>query len=351
MIIIDGSYGEGGGQLLRYSVALAALLGKEIKVVNIRAKRSPPGLRPQHLAAVNTIAQLVGAEVEGLTVGSMEVAIKPGKRPKGGVFNVDIGTAGSTSLLLQATLPVLASAEEKISLRIRGGTDVNWSPPINYFQYVLLPLLRKFGLRAELKLLRRGFYPQGGGLVEVFVEPSYPLRGVNLKDPGELVKIGGISYAANLPRHVAERQAAAARETIRSEGYGNYLEEITVDTETPATGTGSGIVLWAMYEHSVVGADALGERGKRAEVVGREAAQKLVNILRRSVPVDSHALDNLIIYMTLAKGLSLVVSNELSSHAETAIWLCGKLAGAHFNVKETANGIEISANGIGFKPF
>lgn len=350
MIIIDGSYGEGGGQLLRYSVALATLMGINVKVVNIRAKRSPPGLRPQHLAAVKTIAQLAGASIEGLSVGSMEISVKPLGRPKGGKFEVDIGTAGSVSLLLQAVLPVLAAATDTVTLRVRGGTDVNWSPPVNYLECVLVPLLRKFGLKVELKVLRRGFYPQGGGLVEASVQASYPLKPIEMERAGELREIKGISYAANLPRHVAERQAAAAREALRQAGFESYLGDFTIDVETPAAGPGSGIVLWAEYENTVVGADSLGEKGKRAEVVGREAAEKLINVLRSGAPVDSHALDNVVIYMALAGGKSTVVSNELSSHAETAIWLCEQLTRANFFIKRERIGVKIIAEGIAYKP-
>lgn len=349
MIVIDGSYGEGGGQLLRYSVALASLMGIDVRVVNIRAKRSPPGLRPQHLAAVRTIAQLVGANVEGLFIGSMEIVVKPRGRPRGGKLEVDIGTAGSVSLLLQAALPVLAAATDMVALRVRGGTDVSWSPPINYFEHVLIPLLRKFGLRVELKVVRRGFYPQGGGIVDVNVFPSYPLKPVEIERAGELREIRGISYAANLPRHVAERQAASARDALRLAGFGDYLSEIVIDVETPAVGPGSGIVLWAEYENGVVGADALGEKGKRAEVVGREAAEKLISVLRSGAPIDAHALDNIVIYMALAKGRSVVVSNELSSHAETAIWLCEQLTRTKFTVLQEKGGVKVAAEGVGYR--
>ncbi|RLG46071.1 MAG: RNA 3'-phosphate cyclase, partial [Thermoproteota archaeon] len=141
MINVDGSMGEGGGQLLRYSVALAAVLGEEIRIYNIRAKRSNPGLRPQHLNAVRVIARLVDAEVEGLRVGSREVTFRPRRRPRGGEYRVDIGTAGSISLLLQASLPVLAAADGPVTLTVTGGTSVKWAPPVPYLQNVLIPLL------------------------------------------------------------------------------------------------------------------------------------------------------------------------------------------------------------------
>lgn len=350
LVEVDGSYGEGGGQLLRYSVALAALLGKSVRIYNIRAKRDNPGLRPQHLTAVKTIAEISGAQVKGLSVGSTELYVEPGGRPRGGSFEVDIGTAGSVSLLLQATLPVLAAASSEVRMTVKGGTDVKWAPPIAYFQHVLLPLLREFGLKAELKLLRRGYYPQGGGVVEVRVEPSYPLKPARLVEAEELKEIRGVSYASNLPRHVAERQAQAAVDLLRREGYGDYLSGVEIDVETPAVGVGSGIVLWAKFERGVVGGDALGEKGKRAEVVGREAAEKLLRSLRSGAPVDLHALDNLVIYMALAEGSSRVASSELTSHAETAIWLCRLLSGAEFRVERSKKLIEVVVNGIGFKP-
>ncbi len=350
LVEVDGSYGEGGGQLLRYSVALATLLGKSLRIYNIRAKRDNPGLRPQHLAAVTTIADIAGARVRGLSVGSTELYVEPSDRPKGGSFEVDIGTAGSISLLLQAALPVLAAASGGVKLVVRGGTDVKWAPPIDYFRYVLLPLLREFGLKANLKLLRRGYYPQGGGAVEVRVEPSYPLKPVAFVNAGELREIQGISYASNLPKHVAERQAQSALEILRREGYGDYLGEIDIDVETPALGVGSGIVLWAKFERGVVGGDALGEKGKRAEVVGREAAEKLLTSLKHEAPVDPHAFDNLVIYMALADGVSRAATCELTSHAETAIWLCSLISGAEFRVEKTDKLIEVAAKGIGYRP-
>jgi len=347
MLVVDGSTGEGGGQLLRYSVALAALLNRPVRVYNIRAKRSNPGLRPQHLAAVRIIASLVSAETRGLQEGSTELVIVPRSRPRAGEVDVDIGTAGSVSLLLQAALPVLIASDGEVRMRVRGGTNVRWAPPIQYMQLVLLPLLRKFGVKAELRLVRMGFYPQGGGLVEVSARPSYPLRPIELTELGELKEINVVSYASNLPRHVAERQAASAVEYLRREGFGRYLGEVNVDTDTPAVGTGSGVVAWAVSENSVVGGDSLGERGKRAEVVGREAAEKLVSSLRTGASVDPHALDNIIIYMSLAAGASTVTAGEMTSHAETAMWLCNLMTGARFESLRRDGLTLIRAEGIG----
>jgi len=345
MIQVDGSFGEGGGQLLRYSVALSAILGVPIKVFNIRAKRSNPGLRPQHLTAVKLIALIVDAEVEGLKVGSMSLVFKPKTPPKGGNYNMNIGTAGSIPLVLQASLPVLTFATDRVKLRMIGGTSVRWSPPLLFFKEVLLSLFKKMGVNAEIKILRRGFYPKGGGLVDVWVEPVDFLSPIRLNKFREIKEIRGISYCSNLPSHVAVRQANSAKQVLRKAGYEDV--EIEIDTETPSLGRGSGIVLWAITDTGIVGGDSIGERGKRAEIVGQEAAEKLVKALRSKVPVDDHALDNLIIYMSLAKGESYIVARELTSHAETAMKLCEAIAKAKFTVEKENDHVKIFCKGIG----
>lgn len=347
MIRIDGSYGEGGGQLLRYSVALAALMGEDIKIYNIRAKRSNPGLRPQHLNAVKTIVDLVGGGARGLEVGSTEVVIKPGRRPRGGYYSVDIGTAGSISLFLQATLPVLVAADAPLRMRIIGGTTVKWAPPIPYMQNVLLPNLKKFGIKAEIRLLRRGFYPKGGGVVEVTAQPSYPLMAAEFGFFDEIKEINILSYVGNLPRHIAERQARSAVEFLRRQGYGGYISTVDIDLATPAIGRGTGIVVWAVTDEGVVGGDSIGELGKRAETVGEEAARKLVRALNSRVAIDRHALDNVVIYMAIAAGTSSAASTELTSHAKTAMDLCSWITGAEFSYDIGENWVVVNSKGIG----
>jgi len=345
MIRIDGSMGEGGGQLLRYSIALSALTGEPIKVYNIRAKRSNPGLRPQHMTAIRLIAKMVGAKVEGLSVGSMTVFFTPRLKVKGGRYELNIGTAGSISLVLQATLPVALFADNTVHLRLIGGTAVKWSPPIQYLQYVLCPLLRKFGANFKISVLRHGFYPRGGGLVEVSITPVKALKSTDFYEWNTLKEIGGISYCANLPDHVAIRQKKSAEDFLRNRGF--KVGEIAIDTNTPALDKGSCIVLWAVTDTGVIGSDALGERGKPAEAVGREAASKLVEELSTNAGVDRHALDNLLIYASLAKGESLITSSELTSHAATVIELCKLVVGSKFNVTKTENVVRVVCKGVG----
>ncbi len=350
VVEIDGSMGEGGGQLLRYSAAISAITGVPVRIYNIRAKRANPGLRPQHYAALSFLARLVDAETRGLRVGSTEVYFRPRRRPQSGVFTVDIGTAGSVTLFLQAVTPVLLAASGPVTLRVSGGTSVKWSPPFPYFEEVLVPLFRLWGARVKARLVRRGFYPVGGGLVEVSAEPSFPLSPFRLETRVVYQAVGGVSYVGNLPCSIAERQKRAAEGFLREKGLRNI--DIRVDCRTPARGRGTGIVLWARKGEAVIGGDSLGERGKPAEKVGGEAAVKLYGPLRRGVPVDPHASDNLVIYMALAGGVSRILTSELTSHAETALRLCSMIAGAKYRVDRSEKGdaVLIEVEGAGLRP-
>lgn len=322
-VVIDGSMGEGGGQILRTAVALSAVLGVPVRVVNIRAKRRNPGLRPQHLTAVRALAQITGARVKGLEIGSREIEFWPGP-VRSGRFEINIGTAGSISLLLQALLPALAYAPGPVELRIIGGTDVKMAPSIDYVRFVLKRLLEEFGYSVVIRLLRRGHYPRGGGIVEVSIPaPPGQLRAVRLVERGNLRSVRGLSHAVRLPRHVAERQARAAAEVIRRElGVEPIIDlEYYEPGRDPHLGPGSGITLWAEFDGSIMGSDSLGEKGKRAEIVGREAASKLVEDIRTGAAVDRHASDMLPVYMALATGASEYTGARLTMHAMTVMEL------------------------------
>src|SRR5438094_5669890 len=207
MIEVDGRYGEGGGQVLRTAVALAAVLSKEIHVFNIRAGRAEPGLRPQHMTGVKAAAELCSANLQGLEDGASEFVFRPGEL-RAGTFRFDVGTAGSVTLVLQTLMPILAFAPGPVQLEIAGGTDVKWSPPIDYVRLITLPILKKIGYQGELELARRGHYPKGGGLVKFSTRGPSKLQPLIGEKPGSVSKIYGISHAVALPRHVAERQVA-----------------------------------------------------------------------------------------------------------------------------------------------
>ncbi len=352
IIEIDGSILEGGGQILRTTLALSALTGKPVRIYNIRAKRSNPGLQAQHLTCVRAVAELCNAQVEGAYKGSKELLFIPGKL-RSGHFRFDIGTAGSISLVIQAILPVLVFAPGRCVVEITGGTDVHWSPPIDYVRNVLLPILSRMGVRAEVHVIRRGHYPRGGGHVRVVVDPIEKLRPITSVDFGTLKEIRGRSHCVKLPHHVAERQARAAREYLKKHGIDVPIE---IELETyppdrdPHLGPGSGIVLWAVSDKGeIIGADAVGEKGKPAEQVGQEAASKLIEDLSTGRAFDRHMGDMLIPYIALADGYSRIGIAKLTLHTITNIHITEKILGVKFKVegKENEPGI-VEVQGLGF---
>jgi len=348
MMEVDGSIGEGGGQVLRTSVALSALTQKPIIVKNIRAKRDKSGLRNQHMTAIKAVAAIVDADVDGLELGSSEITFAP-KRWTGGEFKFDIGTAGSTTLVLQALLPVLAFSKRHSNITLIGGTNNPMAPQIDYFIHVLNPILAKMGFSYELTLIRRGFYPRGGGLITISVEPISSIEPINIIELGSLESIKGLSHSAKLPEHVAYRQAVAAKEYLASTGYSDVTIEIEVRQETEVFSAGSGIVLWAETSTGgIIGGDALGERGKPAEKVGRDAAIDLVGQLRTGAPIDRHLGDQLIIWMAMAVGPSAIMPTEITLHALTSMKIVEQLTGRKFTVTghEGARGVIQCAGGV-----
>lgn len=314
MIEVDGSHGEGGGQVLRMTVALSALTGRPVHVTDIRAGRSSPGLRPQHIAAVEAIRRLCQGAVDGLQEHAMELTFKPGELT-GGSHRVDIGTAGSITLAMQACLPPALQASNASAVTLQGGTDVRWSPPWDYFAEVFLPLLRRMNVEASVTLERRGYYPKGGGAASLEVQPDGRLNAFSFDRDGDW-QIHGRVNIAGLPGHIARRIRKAARKELIERGMD---ADIAID-EYEAACPGVGVVLWTT-EPRRLGADVLGEKGKPAEVVGREAARQLLREIDAGVDLDVHAVDQLIPYMALADGPSRFRCRELSGHAETELWL------------------------------
>jgi len=325
MIEIDGSYGEGGGQILRTAVALSVITGKPVRIYNIRANRPNPGLRPQHLHGILALKELSNARVKGARVGSTVLEFWPG-RPEAKHIRVPIKTAGSVTLVLQALLPAMAFVGG--SFEVTGGTDVPWSPPVDYLRNVTLFALEKMGLKVELELRRRGHYPRGGGLVVGRVEPWEERKPIAALEWNRIKKFGGISHATNLPAHVAERQAKAAEERIK----GLYSLPVEIEREVSRSlGPGSGIVVWAETDSLRLGGDALGKRGKPAEVVGREAADELLGQLTSRKAVDKFLGDQLIPFLAFAGGEIGVV--EITNHLTTNVWVVEKFLGKTFTVE------------------
>jgi len=333
-IEVDGSIGEGGGQIFRTALAYSAVTRKPILIKNIRAKRKNPGLRPQHLAALKALATITNAKVEGAFVSSTKVYFEP-RKIKGGRYNIDPGTAGSISLIIQAILPALLFAEDNTEIDIKGGTDVPMAPPIDAIRFVLIPFLNRIGANVELELIKRGHYPRGGGHIRLHVEPINKIKPIRLINQGNVLGIRGISHCVRLPRHVAERQAKAATQKLEKSGYKNI--DIQIESyhpnRDPHLGPGSGIVIWAeTTTKALLEADSLGARGKPAEKVGTEAAETLIRQIKLGGAVDVHNTDQLVPFMALADGISEIHSSEISLHTITAIEIAKCIIGARFQI-------------------
>jgi RNA 3'-terminal phosphate cyclase (ATP) len=353
-LVINGSFGEGGGQVLRNSLALSILTGREIRIENIRANRTPPGLRPQHLAAVKGAASISGAEVVGDEIGSSVIDFRPGPVTSGDHV-IDIGTAGSLTLLLQTLLPPLLSASGPSSLRLIGGTDVSWSPPIDYLRYVFLPKILGMGAKVDIELERRGFYPRGGGEILVSVEPGSLSSGEFLPDSGggdggeketsykegqASLSIEGRVFLGNLPNHIGKRMREAVERELAREFNEGLDINITIDkpseNERSAIGQGTGITLWSGNDSGTgydsrpgmehLGATGLGSKGMRAEKVGSDAARELIHEIRGGCGMDIHAADQLPVFVPLItasdKGGRLAYTvREITGHLRSALWV------------------------------
>ncbi|MEM2940199.1 MAG: RNA 3'-terminal phosphate cyclase [Thermoproteota archaeon] len=350
---IDGSMGEGGGQVLRTAVALSALLRKPIRVFNIRAKRSNPGLRPQHLAAVKTVALLTGAKTEGLEVGSRQIVFTPGEANVSNIV-LDVGTAGSVPLVLQALMPVLAFSPRESSLVLKGGTNNPRAPPIDYIKEVLAKALEAMGYMVGISVERRGFYPRGGGIVHFKSKPVEFLKPFSLTEFPRLKSIRILVYSARLPKHVGERIARSAASEIsrrlRIEPSVEY-EFMTGEERNAPLDPGCGIIIVGTLENNIVFASsALGERGKPSERVGGEAALEFVRQVELKAPADRNLADQLVVYAALAKGVSALRTSEVTLHALTTIRLMELFLPVRFQVEGglgSPGGYRVE--GVGFK--
>ncbi len=328
MLEIDGSFGEGGGQVLRTSLSLSCLLNKPFRIFNIRIKRKKPGLMPQHLMGIRALKLISNAKVEGDSVGSTELIFEP-KDVKAGDYVFDIGTAGSISLLLQALLPPLIFAKDRSSLSLRGGTHVPFSPTFHYINEVFIPVLHKLGIEIKADIESYGFYPKGGGKVKVEITPADRIIGTNLLDRGEIKSIKGISGVGNLPLSIAERQKDSAVKVLASQGLKAEIESIAV----PAFGNGTFIFLKAETENCIAGFSSLGERGKRAELVGEEVAKSFLDYYLTNMCLDPHLADQIVLYLSIAHGESSFTTSEITNHLFTNLWVMERFLGTFYKIE------------------
>lgn len=334
MMEINGNYLEGGGQILRTSVALSCLTGKPIRIFNIRAGRPTPGLKTQHLAAISAVANLCNAKLEGAEIGSEEIFFHPGKIDKE-KLTINISTAGSVGLVLQAIFPACVKLTKPLKIEIiGGGTFGKWAPSVVYLQKVFLPTLERFGFKADVKIIKHGFYPRGGAKVISEIFPS-KLKGCIIEKCVD--KIEGISIVSEKLRNakVAERQVEGAKKILKKLNL-----PVEIKTEyVNSVSVGTGIELWT--DKTILGAGTLGEVGKKAEKVGSECAEILVREINSGATVDKHLADQLIPFMGLAEGNSGCKVSELTNHTKTNIWVTEKFLDRKFEIKTVSGLYEI----------
>lgn len=349
MITLDGSYREGGGQIIRTALALSCLTQKPFCVTKIRDNRPDKGLKNQHLYCIKALKELCNAKAENDILGSTELAFYPGEITARSL-QIDIGTAGSITLLLQCIILPCLHAKKVVKITIKGGTDVRWSPSIDYFDKVVLHYFRRYAT-IECKILKRGYYPKGQGEVEIKCTPLQNPKPLELVDHWKLMRIQGISHASiDLEKaKVAERQAHAAQALLNNKNATECNVNIQ-STYANSASTGSGITVWATYskyaddvmiaQSYVLGADALGDLGKRAEAVGEDAAKKLLAEMQTKAPVDQHTADNLIPLLGLVKGKIKV--SKITEHTYTNISVTEQFLDVKFKVDENERIISLS---------
>ena len=342
---VDGSYGEGGGQILRTALTISSVSNFPVKVVRIRGNRPNPGLKSQHIAVIKILAEICNAEVKNVELGSNWISFKP-KGKINSSIKYDIGTAGSITLALISVIPVVSLIGPNCDLEIIGGTDVNWSPTIDYFRAVVLPLYRMIGLDTSIDILRRGYYPKGGGIVKAKIKYSNNIRPLSIVST-RIPPPSAISVCSNLPRRVAERQVFSAF---------NYLAihdvecgESSIEVHESLS-PGSSIVLHSVGDQGpFLGSDSIGERGKPSDKVGEQAAHLFLKEYLSKAPIDSHAGDIITTPLFFAEGASKFKVSSLTSHLSTNLEISSFLTGRRFKIEKNLDGtstISISEKGV-----
>lgn len=332
LVKIDGSQGEGGGQIIRTAISLSAITGKPVEVTNIRANRSNPGLRPQHITAIKIIAELFHAEFENLKIGAEWIRFLPSDKFKGGSVKFDVGTAGSIPLILMTVVPAVSLSNNSLQIEVIGGTDVKASPTIDYVKHIVAESYRSIGVNFSVDVLKRGYYPKGGGVVQSTIQPCKRPGTIELLNTRHNIEPKIISVCGQLPQHVAKRQISSAmialeKKEIRCSNY-------TASIETSVS-PGSSILVYSASDFGLyVGGDSIGELGKRAEVVGKEAADRFLESMLANAPVDPFLADMLVLPLALSKGTSRYRIGGVTPHLLTNLHVASEINECKYSIKQ-----------------
>lgn len=346
MIEIDGSQKSGSGTILRYALTIASILHKDLHIYNIRSQRKKPGLQPQHLKSVEAFRILTGALVQGASLNSEEITFRiKDNYIKSGTFNWDIGTAGSTTMLGLAILPLGFFADSPSTYRISGGLFQDFAPNAYHTKYVLLQILKRFSLDALLNIIKPGYVPRGGGIIELTVKPieQKKIMPAELVHQGELIKIEGISLSSKLSeRRVSERMASECNKTLSKRGLS---ADIKLINDTKAVQRGAALAIWARTDSGcIIGSDMSGKISRTAEAIGEGVAKNLLEDLDSGATVDRFAADQIIIYAALAEGESEYIIPQMTEHIESNLWLIQDILGAQVSMR--GNNLKIKGVGL-----
>jgi RNA 3'-terminal phosphate cyclase (ATP) len=334
MIEIDGSQGEGGGQILRSSLSLAICTQQPFRIVNIRANRDRPGLMRQHLTAVKAAAEICNADVTGADIGSRELTFRPGKLV-GANYSFAIGTAGSSTLVLQTVLPPLLTAQEPSTVRISGGTHNRGSPPFDFLQRAFLPLLARMGAQVELELRRYGFYPRGGGEIVAAIKPSAGLSELTLNERGARVRAYAEAYVAALPINIGQRELEVIGKGLNWSQDQLFLRGLSNDM-----GPGNAVTITIEHEHVTEVFTGFGERGVRSETVAGAAVQEARDYISTHAAVGEHLADQLLLPMALGQGGSFT-ARVATEHLRSNALIIERFTTKRVAISESAERVEV----------
>jgi len=349
MIKIDGSYGEGGGQILRTALSLSCLLQKPFRIFHIRKGRKKPGLMPQHLTCVRAAQLLSHADVKGDHKGSTSLVFSPGQ-VKGGDFFFDIGTAGSTSLVLQTIIPAFIFSNnppsppfskggkggfegQKTTIILKGGTHVPFSPSFHYLKDVFASFLKKIGIEIQLTIDSYGFYPKGGGTVRAMILPAREPMPLKITERGAMVSLRGYSGVGNLPLSIAERQRTSLLKKIHSHVQDTRCPTNIELIHVPTPGQGTFLFLQSETEHAIAGFTSLGALRKRAEVVGEEVAKEFLGYYATDAAIDPYMSDQIVLYLSLSQKKSSFTTSRITQHLLTNLWVIGLFHEFHYAIE------------------
>lgn len=336
LLEIDGSFGEGGGQIVRTAVTLSCILKKPVQIKNIRKGRSNPGLKPQHLTILKILQKICNADVDNAKIGSIDLQFIPNEI-KSLELSEDVGTAGSISLIIQVLIPVVAICKKKLKIKIRGGTNVLWSPTIDYTQVILKELYQRMGIKFSLKLIKRGYFPKGGGVIELVVFPSEQIFPLTLKTKKTTNVEIFCSFSKLSPDLIINEIKKMEEKLIE-----NKFKVTCQIIEEPALNSGGSLLIYSIDNDSIIGVDSLFNKKTQKFDINLE------EFIQNHFSVDENLADMLVLPASLTDGLTIFQVKKISKHLETNLFVASKITGCRYGIGKLKDGFEVRIEGISY---